>query len=229
MIGLEQYNMEDKVLKHLEFIQNTINRMSTNSFIIKGWAITLIGVIISFTEIEGIYLFYNSTYNFPIEMVILLLVIVLFWSFNAYFLQQERRYISIYTKTIEQFNSNNSLILDMTFENYYPSSSNKCIYWICSILCFLGSIICAKLIDEMIIKIILSVALFFLSIFFITYVLSKNQLCKYWTCFIGRTIISIYGTMIILLLLVNHSMFNSLSKKIISKPICECQIKSLKS
>jgi len=217
--------MDEKVLKHLEFIQNTINRMGTNSFIIKGWAITLIGVIISFTEIEGRYLFYNSSYNFPIEMVILLLVIVLFWSFNAYFLQQERRYISIYTKTIEQFNSNNSLILDMNFENYFPSNSNKLIYWISSGLCFLGFIISAKFIDEMIIKIILSAVLFFLSIFFVTYVLPQNQLCKYWTCFIGRTIISIYGTMIILLLLVNHSMFNDLSKKTDTKITCQYEIK----
>lgn len=221
--------MDDKVLKHLEFIQNTINRMSTNSFIIKGWAITLIGVIISFTEIEGKYLFYNSTYNFPIEMVILLLVIVLFWSFNAYFLQQERRYISIYTKTIEQFNSNNSLILDMNFENYFPSNSNKRIYWISSFLCFLGFIFSVTFIDEMIFKIIFSVALVFLSIFFVTYVMPKNQLCKYWTCFIGRTIVSIYGTMIILLLLVNHSMFNDPSKKTATKITCQCEIKYSKS
>ena len=221
--------MDDKVLKHLEFIQNTINRMSTNSFIIKGWAITLIGVIISFTEIEGRYLFYNSSYNFSIEMVILLLVIVLFWSFNAYFLQQERKYISIYTKTIEQFNSNNSLILDMNFENYFPSNSNKFIYWIGSILCFVVSLICAIYINEMIFKIIFSVILIFLSIFFVTYVLPKNKLCKYWTCFISRTIISIYGTMIILLLLVNHSMFNSPSKKTVPKTICQCEIKSSKS
>lgn len=201
--------MDEQVLKHLEFIQNTINRMSTNSFIIKGWAITFIGLIISFTEIEGRYLFYNFSYNFPIEMLILLLVIVLFWSSNAYFLQQERRYISIYTKAIEQLDRENSLILDMNFENYFPSGSNKCIYWICSIICFLGSVICTLCLNEIIFKIIFSVLLFFLSIFFITYVLSKNQLCKYWTCFIGRTIISIYGTMIILLLLVNHSMFNT--------------------
>ncbi len=221
--------MDDKVLKHLEFIQNTINRMSTNSFIIKGWAITLIGVIISFTEIEGRYLFYNSTYNFPIEMVILLLVIVLFWSFNAYFLQQERRYISIYTKTIEQFNSNNSLILDMNFENYFPSNSNKRRYWISSFLCFLGFIFSVTFIDEMIFKMIFSVALVFLSIFFVTYVIPKNQLCKYWTCFIGRTIISIYGTMIILLLLVNHSMFNDTSKKTENKITYQCEIKSSKS
>jgi len=221
--------MDDKVLKHLEFIQNTINRMSTNSFIIKGWAITLIGLIISFTEIEGRYLFYKSTYNFPIEMVILLLVIVLFWSFNAYFLQQERRYISIYTKTIEQFNRNNSLILDMNFENYFPSNSNKRIYWISSVLCFLGFIFSVLFIGEIIFKIIFSVILLFLSIFFITYILPQNQLCKYWTCFIGRTIVSIYGTMIILLLLVNHSMFNSPSKKTITKTICNCEIKSLKT
>ena len=36
--------MEQK-LKHLEFIQNVINRMNSNSFLIKGWAVTLIAAI----------------------------------------------------------------------------------------------------------------------------------------------------------------------------------------
>ena len=49
--------MDDKILKHLEFIQNTINRMSTNSFIIKGWAIALVGIILGLNKLEGNYIF----------------------------------------------------------------------------------------------------------------------------------------------------------------------------
>jgi hypothetical protein len=33
--------MMDAKLKHLEFIQAVISRMSTSSFIFKGWAITI--------------------------------------------------------------------------------------------------------------------------------------------------------------------------------------------
>ena len=116
--------MDDKILKHLEFVQNTINRMSTNSFLIKGWAITLIGIIFGLNKLEGNYLFEFSNYNFPVEITIIILIILLFWFTNAYFLQQERRYIFIYSKIIEQFNNpNNNLILDMNYRNYISSSN----------------------------------------------------------------------------------------------------------
>lgn len=35
-------NMEEKKLKHLEFIQGVITRMNSNSFSIKTWMITII-------------------------------------------------------------------------------------------------------------------------------------------------------------------------------------------
>ena len=35
----------DKKLKHLEFVQNVITRMNTNSFLIKGWSVTLVAAI----------------------------------------------------------------------------------------------------------------------------------------------------------------------------------------
>lgn len=36
--------MENKQ-KHLEFIQTTISRMANNSFLLKGWAITLVAAL----------------------------------------------------------------------------------------------------------------------------------------------------------------------------------------
>lgn len=201
--------MDDKTLKHLEFVQNTINRMSTNSFIIKGWVITLVGIILGINKLPGNFIFEYAHYNFPIEMVVILVIIILFWLINAYFLQQERRYISIYSKTIEQFNSNNSLILDMNFKNYFPSNSNKFIYWMFAIVSCVGAIISVFLFDQIILKIITPLAFTLISLFSISYIIPEHYLCKYWTCLIGRTIISVYGTMIVLLLLINHSMFNT--------------------
>lgn len=37
--------MNEKKLKHLEFLQNVITRMNSNSFMIKGWAITLVSAL----------------------------------------------------------------------------------------------------------------------------------------------------------------------------------------
>ena len=40
--------MEQKI-KHLEFIQTTINRMAGNSFLLKGWTVTLTGGLLALT------------------------------------------------------------------------------------------------------------------------------------------------------------------------------------
>lgn len=39
--------MADEQLKHLEFIQNVITRMNTNSFQIKAWAVTIVSALLA--------------------------------------------------------------------------------------------------------------------------------------------------------------------------------------
>ncbi|WP_088469288.1 hypothetical protein [Chryseobacterium sp. VAUSW3] len=228
--------MDDKILKHLEFVQNTINRMSTNSFLIKGWAITLIGIIFGLNKIEGNYLFEFSNYNFPVEITIIILIILLFWFTNAYFLQQERRYIFIYSKIIEQFNNpNNNLILDMNYRNYISSSNpplqdktKKIIIAAIISVCLIGIIICLLSLESTFLKILIPVVLILISTFLITYFILNHYLCEFWACFIGRTIMSVYGLLIVLVLLLNHSMFNTDLKKEIKREECECVIKIIK-
>ena len=41
----------DKKLKHLEMVQGVINRMASNSFMLKGWAVTLVAGIFAFPRI----------------------------------------------------------------------------------------------------------------------------------------------------------------------------------
>ena len=78
--------MEDGTLKHLEFIQNVITRMNTNSFQIKGWAITIVSAIL---------VLYASTKN---ECFILVGVFpsLIFWFLDAYYLTQERKFRGLY-------------------------------------------------------------------------------------------------------------------------------------
>ena len=78
--------MEPDKLKHLEFIQNVITRMNTNSFQIKGWAITLVSATLAL---------YASTKN---ECFILVGVFpsLIFWFLDAYYLTQERKFRGLY-------------------------------------------------------------------------------------------------------------------------------------
>jgi hypothetical protein len=87
--------MEAKI-KHLEFIQAAINRMASNSFLLKGWTVTLTGglLALTFKQIDRRYLYISFV------------VSLLFWFLDGYYLSRERRFIALYddvrTKAEEQ-------------------------------------------------------------------------------------------------------------------------------
>jgi len=74
--------------KHLDYIQNVINRMAHNSFLIKGWTIT-------FTSLLFILSLRDS--NFWL-LILSLLPIVCFWSLDAYYLRQEKLFRELYNE-----------------------------------------------------------------------------------------------------------------------------------
>jgi len=78
--------MEEEKIKHLEFIQNIITRMNTNSFQIKEWTVILISAFLAL---------YASTKN---NCFILLGVVpaTLLWFLDAYYLTQERKFRGLY-------------------------------------------------------------------------------------------------------------------------------------
>lgn len=80
--------MNENKNKHLDFIHNTINRMSGNSFLIKGWTISIISVLFIFTDKE-----LNEEF-----LLISILAVVVFWYLNAFFLQHERKFRAVYDK-----------------------------------------------------------------------------------------------------------------------------------
>jgi uncharacterized membrane protein len=83
--------MESK-LKHLEFIQTTINRMANNSFLLKGWAITVVGALLAFSFKEPDCRF----------VFISFLILILFWFLDGYYLDQEKRFRELYELTTKK-------------------------------------------------------------------------------------------------------------------------------
>lgn len=77
--------MENKQ-KHLEFIQAVINRMAGNSFLLKGWAITLVAAIFALSAKDTNHAYIFIAY-FPI---------IVFWILDGYFISQERLFRSLY-------------------------------------------------------------------------------------------------------------------------------------
>ena len=78
--------MENK-RKHLEFIQGVINRMAGNLFFLRGWTITLIAALLA--------LFITGT-NSNFIIYLLLVLVLIFWILDGYFLSQERLFRALY-------------------------------------------------------------------------------------------------------------------------------------
>ena len=72
--------------KHLEFIQGTVNRLSTNSFLLKGWSVVLVSALFALAAADSSRYFIYLAY-FPA---------IAFWILDGYFLWQERLFRALY-------------------------------------------------------------------------------------------------------------------------------------
>jgi hypothetical protein len=79
-------------LKHLEFIQGAIGRMSNSSFLFKGWAITIAAGLSAFaaTSDQGVL---------RVALIGAIVSSILFWGLDGYYLWIEHRYVALY-KTV---------------------------------------------------------------------------------------------------------------------------------
>jgi hypothetical protein len=77
--------MEAK-LKHLEFIQAAISRMSTNSFLFKGWAITIAAGLSAF----------GAANTKAALLSIALVSTIMFWALDGYYLWLEHGFVELY-------------------------------------------------------------------------------------------------------------------------------------
>lgn len=78
---------ENKI-KHLEFIQNVITRMNSNSFMIKGWCVTLVAALFALGAKD-------SNVNLAI---IVYIVIPTFWILDGFFIIREKNFRELYNQ-----------------------------------------------------------------------------------------------------------------------------------
>lgn len=98
-------NEINKKIAHLGFIQGVISRMGNNSFLVKGWVLTLVVAILAVLAQS------DREYRFEI-VFILLLPIVMFWLLNGYYLYQERLFRCLYNKVTSNQVSSEEFTLD---------------------------------------------------------------------------------------------------------------------
>ena len=78
----------EKVVKHLEMIQTVINRLGSNSFLLKGWSMTVI--------VTAMVLIARYDLQNPCIILSLIIPILGFWILDGYFLWQERLFRKVY-------------------------------------------------------------------------------------------------------------------------------------
>jgi hypothetical protein len=101
--------MKDKdrrelLFKEIDLVQQVINRMANNSFLIKGWAITLI--------VASLLLSGTSYYHFAAFLPWLA-----FWYLDAFFLHIEQLYRALYNWLVENRPKSNDFPLDLDPKN----------------------------------------------------------------------------------------------------------------
>ncbi len=92
--------LKEYMLKEIDIIEDIIKRMAFNSFLIKGWAVTLISVALL---LKGGTI-QNSIAFFPLFA---------FWYLDAFFLRQERAYRKLYEWVIQNRLKTDEKLFDM--------------------------------------------------------------------------------------------------------------------
>lgn len=82
----------EKKQKHLEMILRIVDRLSTNSFLLKGWSVVLVSALFALAAKDAKLVFVYLSY-FPAFA---------FWGLDGYFLWQERLYRKLYDKVRSQ-------------------------------------------------------------------------------------------------------------------------------
>ncbi len=96
----DKENLKQYMLKEVDIIQDIIKRLAFNSFMIKGWAITLVVVTL---------LLKGTEYQVWIAFIPLLI----FWFLDAYFIWQERMYRKLYDWVINNRLKKDEYLFDM--------------------------------------------------------------------------------------------------------------------
>ncbi|MDX2040452.1 MAG: hypothetical protein SF097_04345 [Acidobacteriota bacterium] len=77
--------MSSSKLEHLKMLQAVITRMASNSFMVKGWCITLVSALLALSAKDARFMVFVAY-----------LPVLLFWWLDAFFLHQERLFRELY-------------------------------------------------------------------------------------------------------------------------------------
>ncbi len=103
---------EKLMIEELKIIQDIIKRMAFNSFLIKGWAITL---VVATLLLKG----------GSFQAFIAFIPLLVFWYLDAYFLWLERLYRRLYNWVRENRLKTDEYLFDMDYRRFIKDEQSK--------------------------------------------------------------------------------------------------------
>lgn len=108
----DQEQIEKFFVEEMKIIQDIIKRMAFNSFMIKGWAVTL---VVATLLLKG------AKY----QVLIAFIPLVVFWFLDAYFLQQEKLYRELFKWVVENRLKTSDYLFDMNAYRFKNAVSSR--------------------------------------------------------------------------------------------------------
>ena len=102
-------DFSDDRRQHLAFIQDVITRMNSNSFSLKGLMITIIAALAALTVND------ENKSTAVVYLGIALLLVLIFWFLDAYYLKKERQYRMLYEEAVKE----KAELYEMKVDGYY--------------------------------------------------------------------------------------------------------------
>ncbi|MGO5030174.1 hypothetical protein [Candidatus Agathobaculum pullicola] len=117
------------LLKEIDLIQSCINRMAQNSFVVKGWTITLVAVVLALLP---------ERVDMQMLSIIGVLATLCFWYLDAFFLKMELLYRWKYEWVIENRTNSDKFYYDLNpynekmwlLDNDKKSRKEPCVFQI---------------------------------------------------------------------------------------------------
>lgn len=95
-------------VKHLEMIQDIVDRMNRNSFQIKAIvAVIIAGILTLYSRVPNVWILYMG-----------IAPVILFWILDSFYLQTERKFLALYKDIVDNPTSANYKEFAMPIGNY---------------------------------------------------------------------------------------------------------------
>ncbi len=132
-----------KKLKHLELIQNVINRLANSSFFLKGWTVIFVAAVLGFATKD----------SKPMYVWLAAIPTLSFWALDGFYLNQERLFRRLYD-TVRETDENeidfsmNTTSFKQKWDWFRAIFSRTLVFFYVTILIVIGIVLLWQLIGH---------------------------------------------------------------------------------